>query len=169
MPCQTYNQFVNQINKAIRFYRRLVCRECGHILFPTQTRSHSKFKCLVPTCTEYNKEIYLNYCYNCKPGLIDSRDTKQCPNDLYICPSCDSCCSNALFEAQAAKYRIIGRPIPVRLSRVMGNGHYDRDMHFCYKCGAQKMMYYDQSGNKKWKCPHCDTTKNEASSKEGIS
>ena len=156
IPNQVYNQFVSQINNAIRFVKRLICRECGHILFPAKKEGHSKYKCLMPSCTEYNKEVYLNFCYDCKKGIIDSRDTKQCPNHLYICPSCNSCCSNEYFEKQAEKYRLLGRRVPLFISNYMGNGHKDRHMVFCHKCGSQKVDYTDKEGHHELRCLTCN-------------
>lgn len=155
IPNQVYNQFVNQINKAIRFYKRLTCRECGHILFPAQLKGHTRFKCLLPACSEYNKEVYLNYCYDCKKGIIDSRDTKQCPNGLYICPTCNSCCSNKFFESMALKYQRQGRHIPVFISRNAGKGHKELNMVFCPQCGTQKTDYVDGAGNHELRCLTC--------------
>ena len=162
IPTPVYIQFVTQINKAIRFTKRLICKECGHILFPARQQGHSKFKCLLLSCSEYNKEVYLNYCHDCKKGIIDSRDTKQCPNGMYICPSCDSCCSNNFFESMAERYRIIGKRIPSFISRNIGNGHRDRNMYFCYKCGSQKIDFVDDSGNHEWRCLVCNPIQDEA-------
>lgn len=159
IPTPVYIQFVTQINKAIRFTKRLICRECGHILFPARQQGHSKFKCLLLSCPEYNKEVYLNYCHDCKKGIIDSRDTKQCPNGMYICPSCDSCCSNKYFESMAERYRIIGKKTPSFILRNIGNGHRDRNMFFCNKCGAQKVDIIDGAGNREWRCLVCNPLK----------
>jgi len=155
IPNQVYNQFVNQINKAIRFYKRLTCRECGHILFPAQKKGHTRFKCLFPTCSECNKEVYLSFCYECKKGIIDSRDTKQCPNGLYICPTCNSCCSNAFFESMALKYQRQGKPTPAFISRNVGKGHKDLNMFFCPQCGTQKTDYVNRSRIHELLCLTC--------------
>lgn len=157
IPNQTYNQFVNQINKAVRFYNRLICRECGHILFPATNYGHSKYKCLSPFCKEYNQEVYLNFCHVCKKGIIDSRDTKKCPNDLYICPDCSSCCSNDFFESMADRYRRQGITIPVYLSSKIGQGHADRHMLFCSKCGTRKVdVHEDTNHSLVGRCPQCE-------------
>lgn len=162
MPNQVYNQFAFQINKANRFYKNLVCRECGHILFPynynnSKKLEYNRFKCISPTCSEYNKEVKLTFCHTCKKGLIDSRDSKKCPNGLHICPDCGSCCSNAFFEALATAKRRRGESIPVYLARSIGNGHLDRGMIFCSKCGSQKVdVYGDNNGNLQGRCPKCD-------------
>lgn len=157
IPSQTYNQFINQINKAVRFYNRLICRECGHILFPATNYGHSKYKCLSPLCKEYNKEVYLNFCHVCKKGLIDSRDTKKCPNDLYICPDCGSCCSNDFFESMADRYRRQGITIPLYLSSKIGQGHADRHMIFCHKCGTRKVDVREDANHRLvGRCPQCE-------------
>lgn len=153
-PNATYRQFMGQISKAVNFYKRLTCRSCGHVLFPVQQKQNqlnefNRFKCIHPTCSECNKEIYLNYCFKCKKGLIDSRDTHQCSNGLYICPNpdCNACCSNEMFEKRAKKYQNNGKPIPVSLQRMMGKGHWDLGLKFCARCGAQKIDNL---------CPRCD-------------
>ena len=173
MPNQVYNQFVNQINKAIRFYKRLICKECGHILFPAQQRGRNRFRCLLPACSEYNKVVYLSYCHECKKGLIDSRETKQCPNGLYICPSCNSCCSNAFFNEMASRYRRQGLNPPAFISRNIGKGHKDLNMFFCPKCGAQKTEIVDKSGVHEYRCLVCHPIEDENSaafeSMEGLS
>lgn len=157
IPNQVYNRFVNQINVAIRFYKRLVCKKCGHILFPAREHGYKRFKCLLPSCTEYNKEVYLNYCHECKKGLIDSRDTKQCPNGLYICPYCKSCCSNELFESMALRYKRQGRNPPAFISRSIGKGHKDFNMVFCPNCGTQMTEFVDSnSGKRELKCLACN-------------
>ena len=164
IPNQAYNQFVNQINKAIKFSKRLVCRECGHILFPAQTKGHNRYKCLSPNCKEYNKEVYLNYCHKCKKGLIDSRDTKQCPNGLYICPDCNSCCSNEFFESMADRYRRQGITIPAFLSTKIGTGHEDLGKVFCAKCGAEKSRVKTAVGIYEIRCPNCEPIPTEGPS-----
>ena len=122
------------------------------------------------SCPEYNNEVYLNYCHDCKKGIIDSRDTKQCPNGLYICPSCDSCCSNQYFEFMAERYRIIGKRIPSFITRNIGNGHKDQQMVFCSKCGAQKTNMSNNPDYYSWRCLICDPIKdNSAPSDDNMS
>ena len=168
IPNQVYNQFVNQINKAIKFYKRLTCRECGHILFPSQLKSHNKYKCMSPRCSEYNKEVYLNYCHKCKKGLIDSRDTKQCPNGLYICPDCGSCCSNSFFESMADRYRRQGKVLPAYLSSKIGKGHEDAGQVFCAKCGTEKKLMQMATGKFELRCPNCEPIPNKESGLKNI-
>lgn len=156
IPNKSYTLFVTQINKAIRFYKRLVCEKCGHILFPAKVNSFNRFKCLMPSCPDHDIEIYLSYCYECKKGLIDSRETKQCPNKFYICNDCGACCSNTLFEKMAHPFLLMGQPIPSYISRLIGNGHYDRNIRFCSKCGKQEVDLVTNTGTHEWRCPDCD-------------
>ena len=119
------------------------------------------------------KFVYLSYCHECKKGLIDSRETKQCPNGLYICPSCNSCCSNAFFNEMASRYRRQGLNPPAFISRNIGKGHKDLNMFFCPKCGAQKTEIVDKSGVHEYRCLVCHPIEDENSaafeSMEGLS
>ena len=156
-PNQAYRIFRSQVDKGIRFYKTLTCRECGHLLFRSNNYSNNRFKCLSPDCTEYNKEIYISNGHNCKKGIIDSRDTTKCPNGLYICPGCGACCSNALFESLALNYEKQGKPTPKSLAMSIGKGHADLNMQFCHKCGSKKVFTsIDNSGKKIYCCPKCD-------------
>lgn len=157
IPGTDYIRFTWHINKAIRFLEKLRCRSCGHILFPikkgnNRLNQYNWFKCMMPTCGESGKEIYLNYCFQCKKGLIDSRDTKECPNGFRICPSCGSCCSDNMFMRIRQRYENTGGKAPASILRLQGLGHAERGMMFCYKCGAQM----ERKGDK-WECPSCDS------------
>ena len=72
----------------------------------------------------------------------------------------------------AERYRIIGKRIPSFISRNIGNGHRDRNMYFCYKCGSQKIDFVDDSGNHEWRCLVCnpiqDETTTDLDSIEGV-
>jgi hypothetical protein len=164
IPNQVYNQFVAQINKAVSFYKRLVCRDCGHILFPVrlnpnnpQNIEYNRTQCLSPSCAQYRKEVYLSFCHTCKKGLIDSRDSKQCPNGLHICPECNSCCSNAFFQTLVERRQRLGMAIPRSWSRNIGQGHADRGMIFCHHCGTQKVDVHEEAGGRLvGRCPICE-------------
>ena len=156
-PNKAYRNFTYQVNKSIRFYKRLICRDCGHILFKSNNYGNNRYTCLNPSCHEYKKEIYISNCHNCNNDIIDSRDTKQCPNGLYICPACGSCCSNKFFESLALKYQKQGKPIPKSIAINIGKGHADLNMEFCHRCGSQKAFSsIDKSGKKIYLCPNCD-------------
>ena len=164
IPNKVYSQFGIQINKAVGFYKRLVCRECGHLLFPVKSNPNSpqgleynRIMCLSPSCSEHRKPVYLSFCHTCKKGLIDSRDSKTCPNGLHICPECSSCCSNAFFDAQVEKRSRSGLPVPASWAKRIGHGHLERGMIFCHKCGSQKVdVHADGSGRLAGRCPVCE-------------
>ena len=68
-------------------FRRMKCRACGHMMFTERTSGFNRYnyyECVNPTCSEVRIPVYLNFCFKCKKGLIDSRDTKQCPNGWYM-------------------------------------------------------------------------------------
>lgn len=157
-PSEPIRQFIKISNNVIQTFRRLKCRECGHLLFPGKSlgfNSYNRYGCGNPGCKEYKKLIYLNYCYNCKTGLIDSRDSKQCPNGWYICPSCLACCNNDQYKRQAQKYQLNGQPIPSRILMKIGQGHNDQGILYCYKCGSQLSVITDDKGNLYNGCPTC--------------
>lgn len=95
-----YNRFVDVVLKAQKVVDKLQCKECGHILFPVKrstgndSNEYTYYYCENAQCKEYHQEIYINHCFNCKDGIIDSRESKRCPNGLCICPECLTCCSN---------------------------------------------------------------------------
>ena len=153
-PDDTITEFVACANRVKRQFWRLKCRTCGHLMYTVRVGDYNRynhFACINPTCPEYSNDVYMSYCYNCKNGLIDSRDNKKCPNDLYICPSCSSCCNDDLFERQALRYIVHNRPIPFRIREKLGKGHNDKDIYYCYKCGAQLERLEDGS----LRCPQC--------------
>lgn len=154
IPSEVYTRFVAQVNKALWFYRLLTCKECGHILFPSK-RAH-KYKCLFTGCSQYDKDVYLNWCHECKTGIIDSRETKQCPNGWYICPRCNSCCSDQALQGLVIRRQHQGLAIPAALAAAVGKGHAERHMVFCYKCGAQKIRVNGAGGGGELICPNCD-------------
>lgn len=157
-PDEPVRQFINTSTKVMQTFRRLKCRECGHLLFPGKSlgfNSYNRYGCINPGCDEYKKLIYLNYCYNCKTGLIDSRDSKQCPNGWYICPDCLSCCDDSQYERQAQKYQLNGQPIPNWITTKMGYGHNNKGILYCYKCGSQITDLIDDQGEQHKCCPTC--------------
>jgi hypothetical protein len=93
-PKPIVRQFIAVTNKVLKMFNRLKCTSCGHLLFSQKGigfNRYNYFKCENPQCDMYWKDVYLSYCYSCKTGLIDSRDTARCPNGWFICPSCLSC------------------------------------------------------------------------------
>ena len=128
--------FIGMVNKASALFKRVRCRECNHILFPLGSSNfnrYNNFECRLSTCGERWKRVYLSQCHHCKSGLIDSRDTSQCPNGWYICPKCLSCCDDTMYERMASKYILRRLPVPPRVSKKVGHGHNDKNEYFCPK------------------------------------
>lgn len=134
-PDNVVRGFIAVTNKAMQKFKRLKCRGCGHLMLTDKSSGfnrHNYYSCINPNCPEVRIPVYLNYCYKCKKGLIDSRDTKQCPNNWYICPTCLACCDDEQYERQAQRYRIINRPVPERIARMLGHGHNDKGEYFWF-------------------------------------
>ena len=132
-------RFIGMVNQASALFSRVICRECNHILFPIGTSNfnrYNNFECRVPTCSERWKKVYLSNCHHCKTGLIDSRDTKQCPNGWHICPKCLSCCDNDVYDRMAQRYSKAGRPVPAFIAQKIGHGHNSNNEYFCPNCGG---------------------------------
>ena len=143
--------FIGMVNQASTLFKRLKCRECGHILFPIGNNNfnrYNKFRCLMPTCGERWKRIYLSQCHHCKGGLIDSRDSAKCPNGWYICPKCLSCCDDAVYERMANRFVLKRLPIPPGISSRLGHGHNDKNIYFCPKCGGNIATVRDEHTGK---------------------
>ena len=158
-PDNVVRVFIAVANKAMQKFKRLKCRGCGHLMFTDKSSGfnrHNYYSCINPNCPEARIPVYLNYCYKCKKGLIDSRDTKRCPNGWYICPTCLACCDDEQYERQAQRYRILNRPVPERIARMLGHGHNDKGEYFCPDCGGPIEFLMDEhSGEKKRGCPRC--------------
>lgn len=157
-PDSIVREFIALTNKAMQKFKRLKCRGCGHLIFADKSigfNRHNYYSCINPICPEARRRVYLSYCYKCKKGLIDSRDTKQCPNKWYICPTCLSCCDDEQYERQAQRYILSNRPVPERIKRMLGHGHNDKGMYFCPKCGSRLEQKQDDHGYKEILCPNC--------------
>lgn len=158
-PDNVVRGFIAVTNKAMQKFKRLKCRGCGHLLFTDKSSGfnrHNYYSCINPICPGKRIPVYLNYCYKCKKGLIDSRDTKQCPNGWYICPTCLACCDDEQYKRQAQRYRILNRPVPERIVRMLGHGHNDKGEYFCPECGGQIEFVMDEHyGEERRGCPQC--------------
>lgn len=151
-------KFIAVINKVMKKFRRLKCRACGHMMFTERTSGFNRYnyyECLNPACEEVRHPVYLNFCFSCKKGLIDSRDTKRCPNGWYICPTCLACCDDAQYERQAQRYILTNRPVPPRIQNKRGHGHNDKGEFFCPDCGHQIETVEDEHGGLYSWCPNC--------------
>lgn len=158
-PDSVVRGFIAVTNKVMQKFKRLKCRSCGHLMFADKSigfNRHNYYSCINPVCPEVNIRVYLSYCYKCKKGLIDSRDTKRCPNNWFICPTCLGCCDDDQYERQAQRYRIINRPVPERIARMLGHGHNDKGLYFCPNCGGPIETVMDEHyGEDRRCCPRC--------------
>ena len=153
-PDNSIRSFVATLNKARQKFLRLRCIECGHLMFPTRTigyNVYNRYSCINPLCLEFQKEVYLNFCYKCKTGFIDSRDTKQCPNGWYICPNCLSCCDDTLYERMRQRYVSNDKPVPSYITQRLKYAHNNNGIYYCPKCGNKL------NDNKKY-CEICNQT-----------
>lgn len=167
-PKVIVRQFIAITNKVLKMFNRLKCTSCGHLLFSQKGigfNRYNYFRCENPQCELYWKDVYLSYCYSCKTGLIDSRDTARCPNGWFICPSCLSCCDDAQYERLQQRYILENKPVPPRIKSKLGQGHNDKDIYFCPTCGSQIEFLEDEHGNKYRYCRKCN--KNFDGSPEG--
>ncbi|WP_033147843.1 hypothetical protein [Prevotella sp. P6B1] len=156
-PDSTVTEFIACANRVLKKFKRLKCRNCGHLMFTDRSSGYNRYNyysCINPTCTEYMNPVYLSYCFKCKTGLIDSRDSVQCPNGWYICPSCHSCCDDAQYERQAQRYIVQNRPVPQRIKDMLGKGHNDKGIFFCHTCGNE-LQYFKLNNEQVWGCPIC--------------
>lgn len=159
-PDNVVRQFIAITNKIMQKFKRLKCRSCGHLLFTDKSSRFNRYNyyaCANPVCPEIAKPIYLNFCFHCKKGLIDSRDSKRCPNGWYICPSCLSCCDDAQYERLAQRYLVSNRPAPPRIESMRGHGHNDKGLYFCPKCGGEIEKVDDGHGRMMFVCKNCHT------------
>ena len=157
-PDDAVRTFIAIVNKVMQKFKRLKCRGCGHLMFANKSRGFNRynyFSCVNPLCPEHGKSIYLNYCFKCKRGLIDSRDTKRCPNNWYICPDCLACCDDSMYARQVQLYILANKPVPDKLNAMLGHGHNDKNMFFCPDCGCQILITKDEHNNEIKICPHC--------------
>ena len=158
-PDNVVRVFIAVANKAMQKFKRLKCRGCGHLMFTDKSSGfnrHNYYSCINPNCPEARIPVYLNYCYKCKKGLIDSRDTKRCPNGWYICPTCLACCDDEQYERQAQRYRILNRPVPERIARMLKHGHNDKGEYFCPICGGPiEIIVGEPYDEKRRGCPNC--------------
>lgn len=166
----SYITFIAQVNKYNQIAEKLKCRECGEVLYPQLPEglsnyhyySVTQFYCLNGDCSQYNKGIYLNHCFH--PGcvdIIDSRDSKQCENGRYICPSCASCCTDHEFDKAVRYKQINGGYLSSALIDCHRNhkGHNDKGVFFCHKCGSQLKVENHDGESLKAYMQRCGYTK----------
>lgn len=172
VPKGYYYHFVALINRFNRLLDRLYCRDCNHILYPSNFgtshfAAHTivRFQCRNEICSN-NEEIYLNHCLNglCN-AIIDSRVSKRCSNGLLICDNCGSCCSHKQFEtrlkilqrsdvANTQKKQWIINDLIVKVNNL--EGHLERGEYFCFKCNADMTKVRENV----YQCTKCNVTYN---------
>jgi cold shock CspA family protein len=156
-----FSIFSSFLKSFANLYAHLICHECGKIMKPVTltnfaARAVNEYSCHNESCSQQNIPIYLNHCFNkstCKT-IIDSRETKQCPNEQYICPKCGACCSTQNFRNHIQHLKETGGYISRKLYHFVDNdlGHWEKEERFCYKCGKQ-MTKTDN----KYFCKDCNT------------
>lgn len=153
-------QFTALINRFNRLLDKLYCTDCSHILYPSDFgtshfAAHSlvRFTCRNQSCSN-KQEIYLNHCLNgqCN-SIIDSRVSKKCPNGLFICNDCGSCCSHGMFQRRLSNLELTGGYIHENLIKSVAEkrGHLERADYFCYKCTSSM----PEINNQVFECPNC--------------
>jgi len=145
-----------------KFYEHLKCRDCGKLMKPLgitnfTSRAVTEFSCNNDSCNKKGVVVYLNHCFNKQScnAIIDSRDSKQCPNGQYICPECGACCSTENFRQRISNLYMTGGYISDRLRLFVENdlGHWEKQEFFCYKCGNAMQ----KQGNSVYVCPDCSS------------
>lgn len=150
-----YVIFSSFIQSFDEFISHLKCRSCGSLMAACNISNFAlsavtEFCCTNPGCKDENVTVYLNRCFNSEcNSIIDSRDSKQCPNNSYICSICGACCSNRKFEERLENLKQTGGHISKLLYDAVNHqiGHWETDTRFCYRCGTKFSL-----GNS---CPKC--------------
>jgi len=152
-----FNALINRFNRLLD---HLYCKDCSHILYPSDfgtshfaTYSLVRFTCRNENCSN-KEEIYLNHCLNGKCNyIIDSRVSKKCSNGLFICGTCGSCCSHAMLQRRLSSLELTGGYIHPNLVKAVNEklGHLERSDYFCYKCGNGMT----ETGNQVFQCTDC--------------
>ena len=164
-----YYAFVGAVNRVDRLLRHLECRSCENPLYPERTAHFAlyrvtQFCCRERQCERYEKTVYLHHCLRGACGsIIDSRDTRKCPNGWYVCAnqSCGACCSDRTFARRAANLAAVGAGGG---SRGTERGHLEAGEAFCSRCGRGDLgtrmgvTEIDDRGDRAFSCPSCGRT-----------
>jgi hypothetical protein len=134
-----YYQLVGMVNRIQTLLSRLFCTECGTLLVPKSSSAFAHYRVTTFICAEsscgFNDDVYLHHCFNGKCGsIIDSRVSKACPNDWYICAECGCCCSDKVFSRRESNRSQVGLDAHL----VNQNGHLEQEQYYCYQCGEEK-------------------------------
>lgn len=154
-PNEEVRRFIGLVRKAMKKYKVIQCKSCGHLIFPDKSSSNSYtyFACKNPDCIEYNKSYYINTCFNCGE-LIDARESAKCSNGRYICSSCLACCDDEQFERETANSVIRYKRISSYCQNLRGKGHNNKGIFYCPNCGMQ-VVKIEQN---KYYCSRCKKT-----------
>ncbi len=156
-----YTQLVSLVNRFNALLERLYCLDCGNILYPVETsyfaaNNVTKFSCASNSCEKKGIEVYLNRCLNgdCS-NVIDSRVHKKCPNGLFICNICGSCCSTESFKRRLERLEDMSNSIPQDLPKFVQekSGHLEKAEYYCSKCDGPRMM--EEVRSDLFKCTAC--------------
>lgn len=140
-----YMIFSSYMQHFSEFFEHLKCRCCGKLMEPkglsnfAQT-SVTEFYCAHEGCENEGKVVYINKCFNkyCN-RVIDSRDSKECPNGSYICSKCGACCSNRKYRERYERLGRTGGYVSQELLNLLHSnaGHWESGRRFCYRCGRE--------------------------------
>ena len=121
------------------------------------SRAVNEYQCENEKCSEFEQVVYLNHCFNRQKcdTIIDSRDSKTCPNGQYICPKCGACCSTENFRRRISNLNSTGGVVSKWIMNFVDNelGHWERQERYCYKCG-NKMQKDENNGS--YYCSSCN-------------
>lgn len=159
IPRGKFYKFIATVNRFNRLLEKLYCRDCDEILHPVDIAHYAaygvvRFQCANKNC-ENHEEVYLNHCLNKKcESIIDSRDSKKCPNGLYVCGNCESCCSHKQLKNRLENLISNGAYIHPQLQKAVDKklGHLERGVHFCHRCGGRA----DEIEHETYYCKTCD-------------
>ena len=91
IPNGRYYAFVGAVNRVDRILPHLQCRACTNPLYPEKNANFALFRvtqfcCREGRCKRHGETVYLHHCLRGGCGsIIDSRDTRKCPNSWYVC------------------------------------------------------------------------------------
>lgn len=140
-----YTIFSTYILSFHEFLEHLKCRQCGKLMEPCNISNFARssiteFECTNSNCQLHGQVVYLNKCFNPKcNSIIDSRDSKKCPNNSYICERCGACCSTKKFSERLNRLQKTGGYISKRLQDAiqLEIGHWEKNELYCSSCGKK--------------------------------
>lgn len=164
IPKQSFVDFVTVVFRTRSLWNRMVCDCCEHVLFPKESvinqtvNIYNHFECRSPECKKYNEVVKLTFCTECKSGVIDSRSSAKCPNNLIICPKCLHCCDTNMFKRRLQQCLDNGwTPNPELVFKVNHNeAHQELMQKFCPQCGQELTLRRTNEDHKEYYCENCN-------------